>query len=185
MKRRHSRGLNGSSQLRPACSGGVVRGRVAGPERTVPICGRRQPGPARFNGLAYGLFAYALRRSSAVQRSGEHRGRNGGALGDGGGATGSRPGGDSARCAARGPPRVARRRDRLRPVARRFHARNMRVREGRLFVFEWVLAEWDIPTGGICFISTCRWAAPAPGIRDSRWRGWKPRSGTASTCSSS
>ena len=137
--------LNCSSLLRPHVPSVLFAGEWHGQSVLFQSAGEGQPGPARFNGL-HSRFLHLLRRASAVQRSG-------GALVE---EMGTRWETALAQLDA-GWREIGR--DALRMAARElrgaeiacglshgdFAPWNTRVREDRLFVFDWESAEWDMP----------------------------------------
>jgi hypothetical protein len=137
--------LQGSSLLRPHIPAVLFAGEWHGQSILFQSAGEGAQGPARFNGL-HSRFLHALQRSSAVERSGE--------------ALVEEMAGRWEAVAAqldvnwrklgRAALRMAASELRGAQIAcglshGDFAPWNTRVRKGRLFVFGWASAEWDMP----------------------------------------
>jgi hypothetical protein len=137
--------LNCSSLLRLHIPAVLFAGEWRGRSVLFQSAGGADPGPARFSGL-HVRFLHALRQSSAVQRSGAALVQETAARWE----TVAAQLDSGWRELGRDVLRVARRDLRGVEIAcglshGDFVPWNTRVRDGRLFVFDWECAEWDMP----------------------------------------
>ena len=137
--------LNCSSLLRPHVPAVLFAGEWHGRSVLFQSAGEGEPGPARFNGL-HSRFLHALRRSSAVQRSGAALVQEMATRWE----TVVKQLDPAWRELGRDALRMAGRELRGAEIAcglshGDFAPWNTRVRDGGLFVFDWESAEWDMP----------------------------------------
>jgi thymidylate kinase len=137
--------LNHFNTLRPSIPQVLFAGEWRGQSILFQSAGEGEPGPAHFNGL-HARFLKDLRRVTAIQRSGDRVAEEVAAMWD---AAGDRIPAEW-RDLGRDALRLAGRELRGAEIAcglshGDFAPWNTRVRDGRLFVFDWESAEWDMP----------------------------------------